>query len=91
MGLSVNGETAQRILDFAGRRRTPGDLAFVGEGSVTFGMGHTVSGNPMRFSTGAVPLRPDEEWRTRMPRRQRMLVTAMTGVGLARYGVRRRR
>ena len=79
-------EELARILEFAGRRPSPLDLAFVHDGSVELGTGHTVSGNPMRFTTGLVPLRPDEQWRSKMPDRQRKLVTAMTAVGLARYG-----
>ena len=30
---------------------------------------HSASGNPMRFSSGQVPIRRDERWRTAMPRR----------------------
>jgi UDP-N-acetylglucosamine transferase subunit ALG13 len=84
-------EEMGRILQFAGRRPTEGDLGFIHDGSVELGAGHTVSGNPMRFTTGLVPLRPDEAWRSRMPARQRKLVTAMTAVGLARYGGHRER
>jgi UDP-N-acetylglucosamine transferase subunit ALG13 len=84
-------EELARILELAGRRPAPEDLAFVHDGSVELGTGHTVSGNPMRFTTGVVPLRPDEAWRSRMPARQRKLVTAMTAFGLARYSGRRAR
>lgn len=47
---------------------------------------HTVSGNPMRFSAGRIPIRPDERWRTSMPAAQRRAVTAMTLPLLRRYG-----
>jgi hypothetical protein len=50
------------------------------------GAAHTVSGNPMRFTTGRVPIRKDERWRTAMPGRQRRTVTALTLPLLARYG-----
>lgn len=39
---------------------------------------HTVAGNPMRFKTGEVTLRPDTEWTREMPRRDRWTVAAMT-------------
>jgi len=39
---------------------------------------HTVSGNPMRFRTGPVEIRSDEAWRSAMPRRARIIVSALT-------------
>jgi O-antigen ligase len=47
---------------------------------------HSVSGNPMRFSAGAIAVRLDDEWRRGLPRRLRWLVTVLTAPGLARYG-----
>lgn len=47
---------------------------------------HTVSGNPSRFSTGDVAVRRDDAWRERMPRRQRLLVGAVTAPVQAMYG-----
>jgi len=35
-------------------------LAFMGERAAELGISHTVSGNPNRFQTGMVRLRPDE-------------------------------
>jgi hypothetical protein len=40
-------------------------------------MNHTVSGNPMRFQTGATRIQPDFEWRS-SDCNQRRLVTALT-------------
>jgi hypothetical protein len=48
--------------------------------------GHSVSGNPMRFTTGQVPIRSDEQWRTHLPRAQQRAVTALTWPLMARYG-----
>ncbi|ROP44029.1 sulfotransferase [Pseudokineococcus lusitanus] len=39
---------------------------------------HTVAGNPDRHGSGAVALREDDEWRTRMPRGPRAVVGALT-------------
>jgi hypothetical protein len=50
------------------------------------GVHHTASGNPMRFSTGRIAIRPDDAWREAMPRTQRRAVTALTLPLLARYG-----
>jgi len=52
---------------------------------------HSVSGNPMRFDRGPLTLRPDTEWKDKMPTRQRRLVTAASAPLLARYGYLRPR
>ena len=43
----------------------------------------------MRFTTGQIPIRPDERWRTAMPTGQRRTVTALTMPLLAHYGYAR--
>jgi hypothetical protein len=47
---------------------------------------HTVSGNPMRFQTGAVPIVADETWRTATSRRDLATVTAITLPLLHHFG-----
>jgi hypothetical protein len=47
---------------------------------------HTASGNPMRFTTGRVPIRYDAAWRTAMLAGNRRTVTALTLPLLMRYG-----
>lgn len=47
---------------------------------------HTISGNPMRFVKGDLPLRLDDEWATAMPLSDRRVVTALTWPLLYRYG-----
>jgi hypothetical protein len=44
-----------------------------------------VSGNPNRFETGTVQLRPDSEWMHGLHRIHRALVTAVTWPLLLRY------
>jgi len=67
---------ARRTLDQAGA----GDQApdFADDHVAIFGVGHSVSGNPMRFRSGPVEIVADEEWRHAMPRRDRALVGAIT-------------
>jgi hypothetical protein len=60
-------------------------LAFVDEWNVELGVSHTVSGNPNRFQTGLVRLRPDDEWASRMRLRDKMLVTLLTFPLLVKY------
>jgi Sulfotransferase family len=47
---------------------------------------HSISGNPVRFSQGAVRLRLDDEWRRALPPGARRVVTAVTLPGLLRHG-----
>ena len=45
---------------------TDAELPLAGEREVKLGVSHTVSGNPNRFDTGSVALRPDREWKSKM-------------------------
>jgi Sulfotransferase family len=47
---------------------------------------HTVSGNPLRFESNGLHIRPDTEWQSRMKPKQRQLVTTTTWPLLVRYG-----
>lgn len=82
--------TLCRIASFAGLPAEPPNLSFLGGDDVgswaDLQASHTVSGNPMRFATGRLPIRRDERWRTGMPARQRRTVTALTLPLLAHYG-----
>ena len=62
------------------------DLGFLRGGTANLPAGHSVSGNPMRFSAGPTVIRPDEEWRRALPPFDRSLVTAICRAGLARHG-----
>jgi Sulfotransferase family len=72
-----------RILGLVG---VTAELPLAGEREVRLGVSHTVSGNPNRFETGAVELRPDQEWVSSMSPRDRALVTALTLPFLKHYG-----
>jgi hypothetical protein len=74
----------KRILE--GVHRTGKNLDFVGDGRIHLEPHHIVCGNPSRFRTGTIDLKPDSEWKTKMRRRD---VASVTSVGLpwiARYG-----
>jgi hypothetical protein len=63
------------------------DLATAPVGDqVELAVSHTAAGNPSRFKTGSVTIKPDEAWRTDMSRAAQMLVTFMTAPGLIGYG-----
>jgi Sulfotransferase family len=74
----------EAILELVGDQA--GSAPIESDRMVTLRRTHTVSGNPGRFSTGVVEIRPDTEWTTSMPASQRLLVTAMTSPLLHRYG-----
>ncbi len=61
-------------------------LEFLSSDHVELAPNHSVAGNPMRFRTGGMELRRDDEWRTRLPAGQRRAVTAITAPLLATYG-----
>lgn len=61
-------------------------LAFLGQGVARVGVGHSVSGNPMRFGHGELRIAPDEEWRRALPLRSRFEVSLRSYFGLRRYG-----
>jgi hypothetical protein len=78
-------ESIRSILDMV-REDPLNSSPFVTSREVKMGISHTISGNPSRFQTGTIELRLDEEWRSKMRRGDRMLVTALTWPLLSRYG-----
>ena len=68
----------ERILAFSGVGPAEVDLSFLEEGAIAAGANHSVSGNPVRFQKGRIPLRVDEEWRAKMGRRDRASVLLVT-------------
>jgi hypothetical protein len=55
-------------------------------GELHLGVDHTVAGNPLRFRTGSITLRPDVAWRRELAPRDRALITTLTGPMMMRYG-----
>ncbi len=86
--------TLSGIAEFAGIGTTGSALSFLGaDKDARWAMltsAHTASGNPMRFTTGRIAIRSDEQWRSAMPAGQRRAVTALTLPLLTRYGYTRR-
>jgi hypothetical protein len=85
----------REIAEFAGLSGDAG-LGFLhtdgpGRWRADLGVTHTASGNPMRFTTGQVVIRPDDQWRTAMLAGKRRMVTTLTLPLLARYGYLGRR
>jgi hypothetical protein len=75
--VAAPGETMRGLLD---------DLRLPARTSPFAGDWHSVSGNPVRFRGETRALRLDREWELRMPRGERVAVTAATAPLLLRYG-----
>ena len=73
----------ERILELLGEEA---ELPLVSDSEVKLGVSHTVSGNPNRFQTGSVALKPDTEWMHKMDPDDRRKVTLLTYPMLRRYG-----
>ena len=80
----------REVAAFAGVPVSDEPLRFLGgDGAghhADLGAAHTVSGNPVRFLSGQVPIRRDDAWLAAMPTGQRRAVTALTLPLLGRYG-----
>ncbi len=76
--------TVRQILALMGESDTP--IPFEDSHTVRLGTNHSLAGNPSRFRTGAVAIRPDDTWRQALAGRSKVLVTALTWPLLLRYG-----
>ncbi len=75
--------SVERVLAFLGEA---GEPPFADDHTVTLHPNHIVAGNPSRFTTGAVTIKPDDEWQRNMSRRDQRLVFLSTLPLLVRYG-----
>ena len=80
-------ETVESVMAFLGE---PGRLPFVDDHTARLHPNHIVAGNPSRFTTGDVTIRPDDAWRRDMPLADQRLVASLTLPLLLRYGYLRR-
>jgi hypothetical protein len=73
-----------RILALTGESNVP--IPSINENQLEIKANHTVSGNPVRFNSGTVTLRLDDEWRSKMKRSQTLIVDSIAWPLLGRYG-----
>jgi glycosyltransferase involved in cell wall biosynthesis len=83
-------ESLRAVSELVGRPFEPERVLGEGPTTLKLPMMHTVSGNPSRFTSGDIAVRRDDAWREKMPRRQRLLVGAVTAPVQALYGYLRR-
>lgn len=78
--------TLRDVAGFVGLAVDAGDLSFLSADRASLASAHTVSGNPMRFQVGDVPVRRDDSWKQGLPPRQRRMVAAISGPLRLAYG-----
>jgi len=76
----------QQVMRHAGVEPCAEDLTFLADGTAALSQDHSIAGNPMRFQTGTVAVRPDTDWKTSMSSQDQRVVTALTLPLLVRYG-----
>jgi Sulfotransferase domain len=76
----------RRTLTRLGVEGEAGSLRSLDRRRISLTVDHTVSGNPGRFRTGKVELRPDHEWKEKMGAADRHIVSALTAPLLLKYG-----
>lgn len=83
-------EALAHIAEFTGVASGPEQLSFMGADEdapwADLSVAHIASGNRMRFQTGRIPIRLDDEWRASMSATDRRTVTALTLPLLGHYG-----
>jgi hypothetical protein len=83
--------TLAAVAQFAALELEPAAFDFIAADAIRLHPAHTASGNPLRFASGRLEIRPDEAWRTQLPLGQRLLVSALTYPQLVHYGFTRGR
>ena len=76
----------QRILEYGGNLTSSLEVQGVTDDDYEAKVLHQAGGNRSRFTRGRVQFRLDEAWRTKMTRRDRLLVSAVTFPLLVKYG-----
>jgi hypothetical protein len=74
----------EKILNLTGEKDL--SLPVINKSQLEVMENHTVSGNPVRFSSGTVTLRVDDEWRSQIRRSHRLTVELLAWPLLVRYG-----
>ena len=76
----------RRALEFIGVPSDTDLSHFLGPEGVKLSTNHTIAGNPMRHESGWIALRPDESWRSKMPKARQLAIAALTLPLLKKYG-----
>jgi len=77
-------QVVEEVLAFGGVE--PNNIDFVDGNTITLEPTHSIAGNPSRFKTGEMELRPDEAWRENLDPKMRDRVTTIAYPLLKKYG-----
>ena len=69
---------------------SPAELPFSNARTARLTGNHAVSGNPSRFTTGAVEIKSDDEWRSKQASVDRLVTTSLVFPMLRKYGYQMR-
>jgi hypothetical protein len=75
-----------RIAEFLGVNLSAAEMAMFGAGPLELADNHMISGNPHRLGRRRIELRLDNEWRTAMAPKDRLLTTVLTSPLMIPYG-----
>ncbi|MEU8188709.1 sulfotransferase family protein [Micromonospora carbonacea] len=78
--------TVARLRRFAGLPDDPEALRVLDPSPAPLRRAHSIAGNPLRFNAGPLRVRQDDAWRTALPSRSRVVVSAATLPLRLRYG-----
>lgn len=62
------------------------DVSFLDENTFEANDIHTIAGNPLRFNSGGIKIKTDQEWKTALTQKQKLLVSTLTLPLLLRHG-----
>ncbi|RLJ70436.1 sulfotransferase family protein [Hydrogenivirga caldilitoris] len=81
-------KTLKEIFNFLGVKNNLDNFVDRSNGKVFVNLqtNHTVSGNPFRFKTGNVELKPDQSWQNSFPFYKKFIVTLLTYPYLKKFG-----
>lgn len=77
-------EVVRRILENIGEESK--DIQQLDERAIVLPVGHALSGNPVRIGKGRMEIQLDTEWKEKMRKSQKALVSFLTWSLLAKYG-----
>ncbi|MBI9044509.1 MAG: sulfotransferase [Anaerolineaceae bacterium] len=79
-------EILEQVRSFVGLETNQTDSNFLEGKNVYLDQGHNISGNPMRFVNGEIEIALDQEWKKKLKRTDKFLVTLLTFPLLLKYG-----
>ena len=80
------GAALREVAEFADLDLPPQALDFLSTDSVRLSASHQVAGNPLRFTTGDVRIRRDDDWKSKLDRSDRRRVAMLTAPVAAAFG-----